>query len=115
MNSIGNLTDFIDENWHGGQIEGDFFDHPEMQLEENLKVEKKQKKSIWNWQHAVTRELMRGKHKSEILNKYKVVIERFGIYDAVNQFLEENDGVLGYFVVDVSNFDENFSYDDIPS
>jgi hypothetical protein len=57
---------------------------------------------------------MRGKHKYEILSKYKTIIDRFDIKDVVSKFLDKNDGVLGYFIIDVSNFDENFTYDDIP-
>jgi hypothetical protein len=30
MSNLGDISSFINENWHGGQIEGDFFDHPEM-------------------------------------------------------------------------------------
>ena len=114
MSGLGNLSNYMDENWHGGQIEGDFFDHPEMDIEENLQTEEKSTKSVWNWKHAVIRELMRGKHKYEILSKYKTVIDRFDIYDTVCKFLDKNDGVIGYFIVDVSNFDDKFSYDDIP-
>ena len=114
MSGLGNLSAYIDENWHGGQLEGDFFAHPEIDIEENLEVEEKSTKSVWNWKHAITRELMRGKHKYEILSKYKVVIDRFDIYDTVCKFLDKNEGVLGYFIVDVSNFDDKFSYDDIP-
>jgi hypothetical protein len=57
---------------------------------------------------------MRGKHKNEILLKYKTVIDRFDIKDEVCKFLDKNDCVLGYFIVDVSNFDDKFSYNDIP-
>ena len=112
--SLGNIGNYINENWHGGQIEGEFFDYPEFDIEENVQIEKKSNKSVWNWKYAITRELMRGKHKQEILSKYKVVIERFGIQDVVNKFLDKNDGVLGYFIVDVSNFDDKFTYNDIP-
>jgi hypothetical protein len=27
-NNLGDLTNFVNENWYGGQIEGDFYDHP---------------------------------------------------------------------------------------
>ena len=111
---LGNISNYIDENWHGGQIEGDFFNHPEMTLEETLKVDRKPNTMVWNWKHAVTRELMRGKHKSEILAKYRDVIDRFGIMDKVVAFLDKYDGFLGWFIVDVANFDDKFGYDDMP-
>lgn len=114
MSGLGDLSGYMNENWHGGQIEGDFFNHPEFDIEENLEVEEKSTKSVWNWKHAITRELMRGKHKYEILSKYKTVIDRFDINDEVRNFIDKNDGVLGYFIIDVSNFDDKFSYDDIP-
>ena len=113
-NNLGDLTNFVNENWYGGQIEGDFYDHPQMTLQENLELQKKPSKLVWNWKHAIIRELMRGKHKPEILSKYKVVIDRFGIQNIVRQFLDKNDGVIGYFIVDVSNFDDKFTYNDIP-
>ena len=112
--SLGNLSSYIDENWHGGQIKGDFFSHPEMTIEENAKVEKKPNTLVWNWSHAVTRELMRGKHKPEILAKYRDIIDRFGIRDKVVAFLDKYDGFLGWFIVDVANFDDKFGYDDMP-
>lgn len=111
---LGNLSNYIDENWHGGQIKGDFFNHPEMSLEENLTVEKKPKTKIWNWKHAITRELMRGRHKAEIMSKYQDIMDRFGLTDKIREFLDKYDGFLGWFIVDVSNFDEKFGYDDMP-
>lgn len=111
---LGNIGNYMDENWHGGQLEGDFFDHPSMDIEENAKVDKPIKQSVWNWKHAFTRELMRGKHKFEIINKYLPMIIRFDIHKQANDFLDKNDGALGYFIVDVSNFDDKFSYEDMP-
>ena len=111
---LGNLSNYIDENWHGGQIKGDFFNHPEMSLEENPTVEKKPKTKIWNWKHAITRELMRGRHKPEIMSKYQGIMDRFGLTDKIGEFLDKYDGFLGWFIVDVSNFDEKFGYDDMP-
>ena len=111
---LGNIGKYVDENWHGGTIQGDFYSHPEMPIEENLKVDKKPKTLVWNWKHAMTRELMRGRHKSEILMKYGNVINRFGLIDKVCAFLDRNDGFLGWFVVDVSNFDDKFGYEDMP-
>ena len=113
-NGLGNIGKFIDENWHGGQIEGDFYSHPEMTIEETIRVNKKPSTLVWNWRHALTRELMRGRHKSEILAKYRDVIDRFGIRDKVEEFLNKNDGFLGWFVVDVANFDDKFGYGDMP-
>ena len=111
---LGNIGKYVDENWHGGQIEGDFYNHPEMTIEETLKVDKKPKTMVWNWKHAMTRELMRGRHKDGILFKYQEVIRRFGLYDKVSAFLDRNDGFLGWFVVDVANFDDKFGYEDMP-
>ena len=111
---FGDIGNYIDENWHGGQIEGDFYNHPEMSIEETVRVEKKPNTMVWNWRHALTRELMRGRHKAEILDKYRDVIERFMIMDKVVSFLDRNDGFLGWFVVDVSNFDDKFGYEDMP-
>ncbi|MBR4316792.1 MAG: hypothetical protein IKP65_07530 [Alphaproteobacteria bacterium] len=115
MSKLGNLSNFIDENWHGGQIEGDFFSHPEMNIEENLRVAKEKKASIWNWKHAIVRELMRGHHKKDIIFKYQDIINKFNLQDKINAFLNKYDGILGYFIVDVSNFDSKFTYDNIPS
>ena len=112
--SLGNIGDYLDENWHGGQIDGDYFEHPEMPLEENGESIKENKKLVWNWKNVMTRELMRGHHKSEILAKYGNVIDRFNIRKEVLDFLNKNDGVLGWFIIDVSNFDDKFGYDDIP-
>ena len=111
---LGNINDYINENWHGGQIKGDFFNHPEMDIEQTPAVQRKVKKSIWDWKHTITRELMSGKHKHEILAKYKTIIDKFNIYNIVKGFLDNNDGVLGYFIVDVSSFDDRFTYDDVP-
>lgn len=111
---LGNLGNYIDENWHGGQIEGDFYNHPEMDIEENVEVQKKPNTLVWNWKHVLTRELMRGRHKPEILAKYKTVIDRFGIYGKVVAFLDKYDGFIGWFIVDVSNFDDKFGYEDMP-
>ena len=111
---LGNIGKYIDENWHGGQIEGDFYSHPEMTLEENPKVERKAKPFVWNWRHAMTRELMRGRHKPEILAKYQDVLDRFGVREKVVEFLGKYDGFLGWFIVDVSNFDDKFKYEDMP-
>ena len=113
--SLGDIGNFMDENWHGGQIDGDFFEHPEMDIEETAIEEKKESnKLVWNWKHAITRELMRGKHRTEILSKYKNVIDRFDIKELICNFLDKNQGVLGYFIVDVSNFDDKFKYEDMP-
>ena len=103
---LGDIGKFIDENWHGGQIKGDFYSHPEMTIEETSRVDKKPSTLVWNWRHALTRELMRGRHKGEILAKYRDVIDRFGIRDKAEKFLDKNDGFLGWFVVDVANFDD---------
>ena len=111
---LGNIGKFIDENWHGGQIDGDFYNHPEMTIEETVRVDKKPSTLVWNWRHALTRELMRGRHKSEILAKYRDVIDRFGIRGKAEEFLNKNDGFLGWFVVDVANFDDKFGYGDMP-
>jgi uncharacterized protein YutD len=111
---LGDIGKFIDENWHGGQIDGDFYNHPEMTIEETVRVDKKPSTLIWNWRHALTRELMRGRHKNEILVKYRDVIDRFGIRDKAEEFLDKNDGFLGWFVVDVANFDDKFGYGDMP-
>ena len=111
---LGNIGKFIDENWHGGQIDGDFYSHPEMTIEETMRVDKKPSTLVWNWRHALTRELMRGRHKSEILAKYRDVIDRFGIRGKAEEFLNKNDGFLGWFVVDVANFDDKFGYEDMP-
>ena len=70
MSNLGDLSKYMDENWYGGQIEGDFFEHPELNIEENIQEIKQTSKSVWNWKHAITRELMRGKHKYEILQRY---------------------------------------------
>ena len=113
-NGLGNIGKFIDENWHGGQIDGDFYNHPEMTIEETVRVDKKPSTLVWNWRHALTRELMRGRHKSEILAKYRDVIDRFGIRGKAEEFLNKNDGFLGWFVVDVANFDDKFGYGDMP-
>lgn len=112
--SLGNIGDYLNENWHGGQMDGDYFEHPEMLLEENDESIKENKKLVWNWKNVMTRELMRGHHKSEILAKYGNVIDRFDIRKEVLDFLNKNDGVLGWFIIDVSNFDDKFGYDDIP-
>ena len=111
--AIGDIGGYIDENWHGGQIDDDMFSHPSFDIAEE-KQEKKEQKVAWNWRHAMTRELMRGNHKNEILFKYKDAISKFGVQDEVSEFLNENDGIIGWFVVDVSNFDSKFSYDDMP-
>ena len=111
---LGDIGNYIDENWHGGTIHGDFYSHPEMTIEETVRVEKKPNTLVWNWKHVVTRELMRGRHKPEILAKYHDVIDRFGIRDKVLEFLDRNDGFLGWFIVDVANFDDKFGYDDMP-
>ena len=113
-NGLGDIGKFVDENWHGGQIDGDFYSHPEMTIEETTRVVKKSSTLVWNWRHALTRELMRGRHKSEILAKYRDVIDRFGIRSKVEEFLDKNDGFLGWFVVDVANFDDKFGYGDMP-
>ena len=115
MSNLGNLSGFINENWHGGQIDGDFFNHPEMNIEENLKVAKVKKASIWNWKHAITRELMRGHHKKDILYKYQDIINKFNLQEKIISFLNKYDGIIGYFIVDVSNFDSKFTYENIPS
>jgi hypothetical protein len=89
--SLGDIGNFMDENWHGGQIDGDFFEHPEMDIEETVIEEKKESnKLVWNWKHAITRELMRGKHRTEILSKYKNVIDRFDIKELICNFLDKN-------------------------
>lgn len=115
MDNLGDIGSYLDENWHGGQIQGDFFDHPAMDIEEQP-IQQVQKKppQLWNWEHVITRQLMRGKHKAQILRKYQVVIDRFKLNEQVQSFLDKNDGLLGYFIVDVSNFDEKFGYEDIP-
>ena len=110
---LGNIEEYLNENWHGGQIEGDYFTHPEMTIEENGRPEKR-KGQLWNWEYSVSRDLMRGRHKSEILAKYKDVMDRFGIRKDVCDFLDRNDCVLGWFIVDVSKFDDKFGYKDIP-
>ena len=46
---LGNIGKFIDENWHGGQIKGDFYSHPEMTIEETVRVDKKPSTLVWNW------------------------------------------------------------------
>ena len=45
---LGNIGKFIDENWHGGQIDGDFYSHPEMTIEETVRVDKKPSTLVWN-------------------------------------------------------------------
>ena len=111
--AIGDIGGYIDENWHGGQIDGDLFSHPSFDIAEE-KPEKKEQKVAWNWRHAMTRELMRGNHRNEIILKYRDAMAKFGVTDLVLDFLNENDGIIGWFVVDVSNFDSKFSYDDMP-
>lgn len=111
---LGNIGEYIDENWHGGEIDGDFFYHPEMTIEESSAPAPKPKTIAWNWKRVVVRELMRGKHANDILAKYRPVIDRFGIEDDVRRCLERYDGVIGWLVVDVSSFDEKFDYCDMP-
>lgn len=112
---LGNIGDYIDENWHGGQIDGDFYEHPEIPIEENNEVAKEAKSSVWNWKHAMIRELMRGHHTCEILIKYMNVMRRFNVISEIRNFLNKYDGLIGWLVVDVSNFDEKFKYEDIPA
>lgn len=115
---LGDINGYIDENWHGGDIQGDLFSHPEMDVfEEKAEqpAETAKKPSVWNWRHAMTRELMRGKTRQQIMAKYRDTLERFGVFDEADAFLEENFGLLGWLVVDVDNFDEKFGYDDMPA
>lgn len=116
MGSIGNIDDYIDENWHGGNLQGDFFSHPQMTIEQDDFVEENQQKKnvVWNWEHSLIRELMRGKTREQILYKYQDVIKRFDLQIEFEEFLEDYYGVFGYLVVDVSNFDDKFKYKDMP-
>ncbi len=112
---LGDIGDFIDENWHGGTIDGDFYSHPEMPIEENADAPKKSPAPVWNWEAVLSRELMRGLRADQLLKKYSVLAEKFGVSDEVKAFLDKYYCVLGWFLVDVSRFDDGFGYYDIPS
>ena len=53
---LGNIGKFIDENWHGGQIDGDFYNHPEERYVAGYSVnemeieEKVNRDSYTNWE-----------------------------------------------------------------
>lgn len=115
---LGDINGYINENWHGGDIKGEFFSNPEMDVfedgDEQKPVTQVKKPSVWNWKHALTRELMRGKTCQQILVKYRDALERFNVLDEATAFLDENFGLIGWLVVDVDNFDEKFGYDDMP-
>ena len=112
--SYGDIGGYLDENWHGGDIAGDLFSHPEMDITDEPAPAKKEKPVAWNWRHAMTRELMRGRRRDQIVAKYGDAMKKFGVQDEVLEFLDDNDGVMGWLVVDVSNFDAKFGYEDIP-
>lgn len=112
--SYGDIGGYLDENWHGGDIAGDLFSHPEMDITDEPAPAKKEKPVAWNWRHAITRELMRGKRRDQIVAKYADAMAKFGVQDEVIEFLDDNDGIMGWLVVDVSNFDAKFGYEDIP-
>lgn len=114
----GDIGDFLDENWYGGEIDGDFYEHSKNDDicdaidEESPRPQKKQ--CAWDWQYALSRALMSGRHTADILSQYGDALEKLGFLEDARAFLEDNDGWLGYFVVDVSCFDSKFGYKDIP-
>ena len=112
--AYGDIGGYLDENWHGGEITGDLFSHPEMEITDEPAPAKKEKPIGWNWRHAMTRELMRGKRRDQIVAKYADAMAKFGVQDEVLEFLDDNDGIMGWLVVDVSNFDAKFKYEDMP-
>ena len=107
---------FLDENNHGGIIEeNDFFNHPEMEIVENVIEEKKPVKQTWSWKKSIARELMSGKHAQEIYKKYGKLITDSKYFDKIVKYIDTFDGIMGTLVVDVSAFDDKFSYDSIPA
>ena len=112
---LGDIGQYMDENLRQVKpIDEDSFEHFEMPIEENKQLVAPTKKVVFNWKKALTRELMRGKHKDEILRKYHDFFVRYGVLDKAIAFLNQNDGLIGYFVVDVGAFDNKFGYNDIP-
>lgn len=112
---LGNIGQYMDENLSQVRpIDDDSFQHFDMPIEENKQLVAPAKKVVFNWKKALTRELMRGKHTQEILRKYHDFFVKYGVLDKAVAFLNQNDGLIGYFVVDVSVFDDKFGYGDIP-
>ena len=110
---IGN---FLDENNHGGIIqENDVFTHPEMVIEENIIEDKKPIKKTWNWKKAIAKELMLGKHKADIINKFGKIIENAKNRDKILNYIDKYDGVIGFIVIDSSVFDDKFNFKNIPA
>lgn len=109
---IGN---FLDENNHGGIIEeNDFFNHPEMDIEENMIEEKIPERKVWKWKETIARELMSGKHAQEIYQKYGKLITDSKFFDKIVKYIDKFDGLLGTIIIDASVFNDKFTYDDIP-
>ena len=114
---LGNIGKYIDENHYGNLIEigGEFFSPPEMKIEDEKTLPKVAKKLRWNWKRSFSQELMAGRHKLDILKRYEASINKFNIAKEAESFLEKNDGIIGYTVVDAGSFDEKFGYKNIPA
>lgn len=106
---------FLDENNHGGIIEeNDFFNHPEMDIVENVIEEKQPERKVWKWKETIARELMSGKHAKEIYHKYGKLITDSKFFDKIVKYIDKFDGLLGTIIVDASAFNDKFTYDNIP-
>lgn len=112
---LGDIGQYIDENHIGTKpMEDDSFEHFEMPIEENKVRVVPTKKVVFNWKKALSKELMQGKHTDELLRKYGDFFKKYGVYEKALNYLNANDGVIGYFVVDSNAFDDKFTYNDIP-
>ena len=113
---LGNIGNYIDENFYKTTpVNEDAFSHPEMPIEENKVRVVPSGKRVIKKKKALSRELMKGLHKPEILQKYGDFFSKYNVLDKAIAFLDQNDGLIGYFVVDVSAFDNKFGYNDIPA
>lgn len=113
--SLGDIGKFLDENHYGSAIDvgGDFFAPEELSIEETV-VRAVDKSKKWNWKKAFARELMRGGYPTMIMQKYGAIIKKHNFEKTARKYLDANYGVLGYLVIDASQFNDKFSYEDIP-
>lgn len=113
--SLGDIGEFLDENNYSGEPIEIGFEDSGMDIEETKFVRPKSKSKKWNWKRCFLRELMRGAPPSQILRKYGDLINKHNFLNTATKFINDNYGVIGFLVIDVSLFDDTFNYSDIPA
>lgn len=95
------LGNFLDEKHIKQEIGDNIYSPVQMDIvEQQIQIKEKPRYEFSDWQERVGNMLMQGYHKKDILARYQSNIKIANNFSQVEQFIDQNDGLLGTVIID---------------